>query len=132
MRYILLIFSLAVWLATGRYFVGLDSIIDLVHFAAIPFFISYLLIFQPKAIKKNFKPYFILFVITTLLVAGYLLALSKTISYVRVNWIELPIAVYFLLSVYTILYFCRLLRGLSRNGHFNQSCHDDRVMIEYS
>jgi hypothetical protein len=103
LNYILLFISLAVWLAIGRFFLGFDSIIDLVHFTSVPLLASYLLIFQRANIRKNIKPYFTFFVFITLLVAAYFIAFAKTIPFVRVNWLELPVAVYFLLSVYTIL-----------------------------
>ena len=60
--------------------------------------------FRPANILKNIAPYFTFFVFITLLVTAYLIAFSRMISYVRVNWFELPVAVYFLLSVYTILF----------------------------
>jgi uncharacterized protein len=103
LNYILLFISLAVWLAIGRFFLGFDSIIDLIHFTSVPLLASYLLIFQRANIRKNIKPYFTFFVFITLLVAAYFIAFAKTISFVRINWLELPVAVYFLLSVYAIL-----------------------------
>ena len=104
LRYILLILSLVIWLAIGRFGLGLGSIIDLIHFASVPLLASYLLIFRPANLRKNIAPYFTFFVFITLLVTAYLIAFSRTISYVRINWFELPVAVYFLLSVYTILF----------------------------
>jgi pimeloyl-ACP methyl ester carboxylesterase len=84
--------------------VGLGSIVDLVHFSSIPLLISYLLIFQPKIVRKRALSYCIFLVIITLLVGGYLIAFSKAIPQMRISWGELPIAVYFLLSVYVILW----------------------------
>jgi len=104
LRYILLIVSLAIWLFIGRFFLALNSIIDLIHFSSIPFVLSYLLIFRPANIKKSLIPYCFLFILITLLVTAYLIAFSKTIPHVRINWTELPIAVYFLFSVYAILW----------------------------
>lgn len=104
LRYIVFFISLAVWLAIGRCFLKLDSVIDLVHFSSVLLVISYLLIFRPKVTRKDLMSYSVLFFITTLLVAAYLFAFSKTIPNIRVNWSELPIAVYFLLSVYVILW----------------------------
>jgi pimeloyl-ACP methyl ester carboxylesterase len=104
LRYILLILSLAIWLAIGRFGLGFDSVIDLIHFASVPLLASYLVIFRPANIIKNISPYCTFFVFITLLVTAYLIAFSRTISYVRVNWFELPVAVYFLLSTYIILF----------------------------
>lgn len=102
-RYILFTSFLIVWLAAGIYYTGLNSIIDLVHFLSVPLVISWLLIFQPGIIRKKIVPYSILTAVTTLLVAGYLIVFTLSIPYIRINWVELPIAVYFLLSVYVIL-----------------------------
>jgi pimeloyl-ACP methyl ester carboxylesterase len=104
LRYFLLIFSLAIWLAIGRFGLGLDSVIDLIHFASVPLLASYLLIFRPANILKNISPYCTFFIFITLLVTAYLIAFSRTIAYVRVNWFELPVAVYFLLLTYIILF----------------------------
>ncbi|MFA5293681.1 MAG: alpha/beta fold hydrolase [Phycisphaerae bacterium] len=104
LRYTLLIVSLAIWLFIGRFFLAMNSVIDLVHFSSIPLVLSYLLIFRPPNIKKSFMPYGFLFIFITLLVTAYLIAFSKTMPHVRINWAELPIAVYFLLSVYAILW----------------------------
>jgi len=103
-RYILFIFSLTVWSAAGIYYTGLNSIIDLIHFLSVPLLVSYLLIFKPEIIRKKIVPYCIFLAIITLLAAGYLIAFSQSIPHIRINWVELPIAVYFLLSVYVILW----------------------------
>jgi pimeloyl-ACP methyl ester carboxylesterase len=103
-RYILFIFSLIVWSAAGIYYTGLNSIIDLIHFLSVPLLVSYLLIFKPEIIRKKIVPYCIFLAIITLLAAGYLIVFSQSIPHIRINWVELPIAVYFLLSVYVILW----------------------------
>ena len=103
-RYILFIFSLTVWSAAGIYYTGLNSIIDLIHFLSVPLLVSYLLIFKPEIIRKNIVSYGVFLALTALLTTGYLIAFSQSISQIRINWVELPIAVYFLLSVYLILW----------------------------
>jgi len=103
-RYILFGFFLTAWPAVGIYYIGLDSIIDFVHFLSLPLVISYFLIFRPQIIRKNIVPYCVLSAILTLLVAGYLIAFTQSIPYMRINWAEVPIAVYFLLSVYAVIW----------------------------
>jgi pimeloyl-ACP methyl ester carboxylesterase len=104
LRCVYFVLSLIIWPAAGIYLAGLSSIIDLIHFSSIPLLISYLLIFRPKFTWKTALYYCIAIVIVTLLVAAYLIAFSKSIPQMRISWSELPIAVYFLLSVYAILW----------------------------
>jgi len=103
-RYVFFAFCLIVWPAAGIYCTGLNSIIDLIHFTSVPLVISYFLIFQQEIIRKKIVSYCVFFAIVILLVAGYLIVFSQSIPYMRINWVELPIAVYFLLSVYIILW----------------------------
>lgn len=86
------------------YCIGLNSIIDSIHFSSIPLLISYLLIFQPEIIRKKIASYCVFLAITTLLATGYLIVFSQSIPHIRINWVELPIAVYFLSSAYVILW----------------------------
>lgn len=102
-RCVLFVLSLIVWPAVGKYCIGLSSIIDLIHFTVIPLFISYFLIFKFEFVRKNIVLYCVFPAIVTLLVAAYLIAFSQSIPYLRINWTQLPIGVYFLLSVYIIL-----------------------------
>ncbi|MBN1787230.1 MAG: hypothetical protein JW806_02415 [Sedimentisphaerales bacterium] len=104
LRYVYFILSMILWPLIGTYLIGLNSIIDLVHFSSLPLFISYLLIFQPPFARKIAFYYCIVLAIITFMVAGYLIAFSKAIPQMQVSWRELPIAVYFLLSVYAILW----------------------------
>jgi pimeloyl-ACP methyl ester carboxylesterase len=103
-RYIIVFFSLAIWLAIGRYFLRLDSVIDLVHFSSVPLLGTYLLIFRPKISTQNLISYSGLFLFCIVLVSAYLITFAKAIPHIRINWLELPIAVYFLLSVYAVLW----------------------------
>jgi hypothetical protein len=95
-RSVLFTIFAAVFLAAGLYFVGCSSVIDFVHFLSVPLLLTYLLIFQPGFIRKNFLLYLILLVGFTLLVAVYFIIFSKAVAGIRINWIELPIAVYFM------------------------------------
>src|SRR4030043_1814977 len=104
LRFACFFLSLLIWPAVGIHFAGLDSIIDLLHFSAIPLLISYLLIFRPKSAWKIVLYYCIVTVAAALLVAAYLIAFSKSIPQMQISWSELPLAVYFLLSVYIILW----------------------------
>lgn len=102
-RFSLFVLSFVFWLAAGIYFIGAGSILDLVHFLSVPLVLSWLIIFKPQITKKNIVPYLVLTILITLLAAGYLIAFTQFIPHIKINWSELPIAVYFLLSVYTII-----------------------------
>ncbi|HAL44668.1 MAG: hypothetical protein A2Y12_00330 [Planctomycetes bacterium GWF2_42_9] len=104
LRYIFLILSSAVWLAVGRFVLKLDSVIDLIHFASIPSAVGYLFIFKPKIQKNSFISYSICFSFIALIILIYFLAFAKAIPEVRINWLELPIALYFLTSIYLVLW----------------------------
>ncbi|MEN6384343.1 MAG: alpha/beta fold hydrolase [Phycisphaerales bacterium] len=99
-----MIFSLAVWPAAGKFLLSLNSIIDIVHFASIPVFASFLLLFKPKIHKKNLISYCSFFSIIIIVVLFYFVVYSITIPEIRINWLELPLALYFLMSVYLILW----------------------------
>jgi len=103
-RSVLFAIIAVIFIAAAFFFVGFSSIIDFVHFLSVPLLITYLLVFQPGFIRKNFLLYLILLVGFTLLVAVYFIIFSKAVAGIRINWIELPIAVYFLFSVFTILF----------------------------
>lgn len=90
--------------AAGIHFLGAGSIFDLVHFLAIPLVLGFYLIFKPAVPRKNIVPYLILTAFITCLPAGYFIAFTKAVPLIKIKWSELPIAVYFLLSVYTIIW----------------------------
>ncbi|MCE5341530.1 MAG: hypothetical protein LLF92_10480 [Planctomycetaceae bacterium] len=104
LRYFLLIISLAVWFAIGKFLFALDSIIDIVHFVAVPVAASFFFIFRPKIQKTNAKLYGIYFSVIALLVLAYFIISANVIPEVRINWFELPLALYFLVSIYLVLW----------------------------
>jgi pimeloyl-ACP methyl ester carboxylesterase len=104
-RYVLMLFSLAMWPVIGKFFLHLDSIIDIVHFSVIPIAASFLFLFRPKIQKKNINSFCTFFAIITFAVIFYFIAYRITIPDVRINWLEIPIALYFLMSVFIILWF---------------------------
>jgi pimeloyl-ACP methyl ester carboxylesterase len=104
LRYIFLILSSAAWLAVGKFILNLESIIDLIHFASIPSALSYLFIFKPKIQKSNLISYSVCFSFIALIIFIYFLAFANAIPEIRINWVELPIALYFLTSIYLILW----------------------------
>ena len=103
-RFLFFILSLVLWTAAGIYFTGTVSITDLIQFLSVPLVISWMIIFNPEIIRKNFTPYLVLTALITLMAAGYLIAFTQSIPHIKINWFELPLAVYFLLSVYTIIW----------------------------
>lgn len=105
LRHIFLIFSAALWLTIGKFVFGIDSIIDLIHFAIVPFGVSYLFIIKPKISKQNIRTYISYFAFLVLLVLAYFIAFTRTIPDIRISWLELPVAIYFLLSIYLVLWF---------------------------
>lgn len=102
LRCVLLVCCLSVWLAAGLYLT--NAVTDLIHFISLPLLISYLLIFRPTVIRRKFIACCVFCIFIALLTAGYLIALSRSVACVKINLLELPIAVYFLLSVYVILW----------------------------
>lgn len=126
-RSVLFTIFAAVFLAAGLYFVGCSSVIDFVHFLSVPLLLTYLLIFQPGFIRKNFLLYLILLVGFTLLVAVYFIIFSKAVAGIRINWIELPIAVYFLFSVFTIIFLFDKLLNLFLS--FLMSVHREKNVL---
>lgn len=103
LRYFFLIISLAILLAVGKFLLALDSIIDLIHFACVPFLATYLLAFRPNQ-PKNITSYCVYISVLVLIIATYFITFSITIPDVRINWLEPAIALYFLLSVYVLLW----------------------------
>jgi pimeloyl-ACP methyl ester carboxylesterase len=104
LRYFLMILSLAVWFAIGKFLFALDSVIDIVHFVAVPVTAGYFFIFRPKIQKTSIKLYGIYFSVIALLVLAYFIISANVIPEVRINWLELPLALYFLVSIYLVLW----------------------------
>lgn len=112
-RCFLLIISLAVWLLIGRILLGLNSLIDLIHFASVPLAATYLFVFKPKIKKKNATSCCIYFFMLVLLAAIYFITFSMTIPDVRIHWGEVLIAIYFLTSIYAIFWmFDKFMKGV--------------------
>lgn len=112
-RYLLLIISLALWLAIGKILLNLNSVIDLVHFASVPFAAAYLFIFRPAIRKETVITCCIYFSILAILSAVYFITFSITIPDVRIIWSEVLVAIYFLTSVYVIFWlFDKFLKGV--------------------
>ncbi len=101
-RHILFTCSLIICFAAGLYFT--HTIIDLVHFLTIPLLLSYILIFNPSIIKGKIISFCTICIFIVLLIAGYLIVFLKSVSFVKINLLEVPLALYFLISVYLILW----------------------------
>lgn len=93
-----------VWLAVGRFLFAPDSIIDLVHFAVVPAAVCCLLIFRPRISQTNLKLYGVCFSIITLLVLAYFIISVNVVPETKINWLEIPLALYFLVSIYLLLW----------------------------
>lgn len=101
-RHIFFAFSLILCLTAGLYFT--NTIIDLIHFLSIPLLLSYILIFNPSIIKRKIVSSCVICILIILLTAGYLIVFAQSVAYVKINLLEVPLAVYFLVSVYVILW----------------------------
>ncbi|GEM_PF-2462463 len=103
LKYFLLLLSAAGWFAVGKFLFALDSAIDIVHFAAVPVAAGYFFIFRPKFSKMNIKLYGIYFSVIAAIVSAYFIISVNIIPETKISLMEIPLALYFLVSLYLVL-----------------------------
>ena len=83
---------------------------EAVHFALVPGFTAYLLLFHRGAFRMVALRHVLYLGLLTAMSAGYMLAFARTDRNLAVRWSELPVAVYFLVSVHILVWIiCRLI-----------------------
>lgn len=88
--------------AGAAFFCGIS--LRAIHCVVIPCFLGYVVMFRkdmPGRIRWYHLLYFVLF---TAAIAAYLVSLDHRIPEIRVRWLELPIAVWFLSSIHIMVW----------------------------
>jgi alpha-beta hydrolase superfamily lysophospholipase len=92
----------ATTLAVGTLCCGSPS--AAVHFAVIPAFVTYVLMFRTDILKRARAYHLLYFAALAAAVAAYLVAFARITPQIRVRWQELPLGVYFLISVHIVVW----------------------------
>ncbi len=103
-RLLLLITASAIWMTVGKFAAKISSPVDLIHFTAFGGMIAYLFIFRPTLKKQSIMTCGICLFAMVLIIVSYFFMFVNAVPDVRINWYELPIALYFLTSVYIVLW----------------------------
>jgi uncharacterized protein len=101
-RSVIFLVVAAVALAVGLYLHGLSLAAG--YLAVLPACAGYVLLVRPSLLR-HLRYYHVLYVLLlTAMVVGYLTVLAKAIPQLRVFWIEVPIAVWFLLTLHLVVW----------------------------
>lgn len=81
------------------------------HLAVVPGFVIFLLLFRQDIFRKVGVRHMLYLVVLTALAAGYMWSLAYLSPGLAVRWRELPVAVYFLISVHILVWVVFRLVG---------------------
>jgi len=101
------------------------------HLAVVPGFVIYLLLFRRGAFRKVGVRHVLYLAMLTALAAGYMWSLARLSPGLAVRWRELPVAVYFLVSVHILVWVLFhlvgkvtraifFIHGIAPIGHFRR------------
>ena len=77
---------------------------EAVHFAAVPGFAVYVLLFRPDLPGKVKTYHLVYLALLTLAIGGYMVAFARVTPQLSVRWPELPVAVYFLMALHIVIW----------------------------
>ncbi len=101
-RSVIFIIVAVVSLAGGLWLHGVS--LAAAYLAVLPAFAGYVLLVRPSLVR-HVRYYHVLYVLLlTAMVVGYLTVLAQAIPQLRVLWIEVPVAVWFLLTMHVVVW----------------------------
>jgi alpha-beta hydrolase superfamily lysophospholipase len=115
-RYAVLIVVATISLIGGLSLQGLS--LAAVYFAVLPVFACYALIVRPS-LARRLRYYHVLYVLLlTAMVAGYLMILARVVPQLRVRWMEVPLAVWFLLTMHLVVWLMDRILDVALSAAF--------------
>jgi pimeloyl-ACP methyl ester carboxylesterase len=101
-RYAVITIVAALSLTAGLSLHGLS--LAAAYVAVLPIFVCYTLIVRPRLIR-HLRYYHVLYILLlAAMVAGYLMVLARAVPQLRVRWLEVPLAVWFLLTMHVVVW----------------------------
>ena len=101
-RYAVLTLVAALSLIGGLSLHGLS--LAAAYVAVLPIFVCYTLIVRPSLVRRlrYYHAFYVL--LLAAMVAGYLMVLARAVPQLRVRWLEVPLAVWFLLTMHVVVW----------------------------
>lgn len=101
-RFLIFLTVTALSLVGGLFLHGLS--LAAVYFAVLPASVGYVVALRPDLLR-HVRYYHILYVLLlTAMVTAYLMSLARTLHHLRIVWTEVPIAVWFLLTMHVVVW----------------------------
>jgi alpha-beta hydrolase superfamily lysophospholipase len=99
------------------------------YFAVLPAFACYALIVRPS-LARRLRYYHVLYVLLlTAMVAGYLMVLAHVVPQLRVRWMEVPLAVWFLLTMHVVVWLVDRILNAGLSTAFGLAGLERRVLM---
>ena len=102
LRFVVFLVASASSLAVGMIISKSPS--EAVHFAVLPGFAAYVLLFRPDFPSKVKAYHLVYLTLLVAVVAGYMIALTTVTPQMSVRWSELGVAIYFLLALHIVVW----------------------------